>query len=426
MPAWQTDGNPDADIGANSFLGTRANDPLRFRTYAGPNNPGLNIDRMVVTPGGNVGIGTSNPDPGAKLTVAGGGAQVNGVAVGTDVPGINYPFEYETVGVTNPAFNLRLQSPNWIIFHTGGAAPTDRMSIAPGGNVGIGTTGPPAGKLDVRGDIRAGNSDIYFTEPNHNHTGIGNTAGFAAIENAVNYGALMILGRAGTTRGRMVRLWDYLQVNGGMDVTGNVEFLTASNSIRVSSAWTAFPDSVTNRAEISNDTGTYRTLMIVGNRSAGLGRRVSVWDRLEVNGNLHVTGTATKPGGGPWGVGSDIRLKKNVKPLKGALGKLLRLRGIRFEWKEPEKQGNLVGPQLGLVAQEVEEVFPEWVDTDPSGYKILTVRGFEALTIEAFRELKSENETLKLKNEELEDRIKVLELPISERQPSGSRNGAVR
>ena len=85
--------------------------------------------------------------------------------------------------------------------------------------VGIGTAAPQ-GKLDVRGDIRAGNSDIYFTETNHAHTGIGNTSGYAAIENAANYEALMILGRAGTSKGRSVRLWDYLQVNGGMDVTG--------------------------------------------------------------------------------------------------------------------------------------------------------------------------------------------------------------
>ena len=89
------------------------------------------------------------------------------------------------------------------------------------GNVGIGTN-QPQGKLDVRGDIRAGNSDIYLTKTDHNFTGIGNTAGFAAIENAVNYDALMILGRAGTSKGRSVKLWDYLQVNGDLEVTGNI------------------------------------------------------------------------------------------------------------------------------------------------------------------------------------------------------------
>lgn len=96
-----------------------------------------------------------------------------------------------------------------------------------GGNVGIGTS-DPEGKLDVRGDIRAGNSDIYFTKTDHKHTGIGNTAGYAAIENAADYDALMILGRAGTSKGRYVKLWDYLQVNGGLEIAttlkiGNTE-----------------------------------------------------------------------------------------------------------------------------------------------------------------------------------------------------------
>ena len=77
--------------------------------------------------------------------------------------------------------------------------------------------------VDNNGSLYAGNSDIYFTKTDHNHTGIGNTKGYAAIENAKNFDALMILGRAGTSKGRYVRLWDYLQVNGSMDVTGDVK-----------------------------------------------------------------------------------------------------------------------------------------------------------------------------------------------------------
>ena len=71
-----------------------------------------------------------------------------------------------------------------------------------------------------------------------------------------------------------------------LDVAGNLRILTGSNPIRFTSGWSSFPDPVTNQAEISNDTGTYKTLMIVGNKSAGLGRRVSIWDRLEVNGTM--------------------------------------------------------------------------------------------------------------------------------------------
>jgi hypothetical protein len=127
-----------------------------------------------------------------------------------------------------------------------------------------------------------------------------------------------------------------------------------------------------------------------------------------------VRGSARKPGGGSWTALSDRRLKKRVKPLAGALDRLLQLRGVTFEWRKPEDHGNLRGLQMGLIAQEVEEVFPEWISTNRSGYKDLTVRGFEALTVEAFKEIKAENETLKTKTNELEDRIRILEVNASE------------
>jgi len=110
---------------------------------------------------------------------------------------------------------------------------------------------------------------------------------------------------------------------------------------------------------------------------------------------LHINGIASKPGGGQWTDSSDARLKKNIKPLSGALNRMLQLRGVHFEWKEPENMGNLVGVQMGLIAQEAETVFPDWISTGRDGYKQITIRGFEALTIEAFRELKTEVEDLK-------------------------------
>jgi hypothetical protein len=124
--------------------------------------------------------------------------------------------------------------------------------------------------------------------------------------------------------------------------------------------------------------------------------------RLSIQANLNVTGSATKPGGGFWTAASDVRLKKSVRSLKGALEKLSRLRGVSFEWRDPQEQGNLTGEQMGLVAQEVEEVFPEWIDTDPSGFKNMTLRGFEALAVEAFKQLRAENDELRARIEALE------------------------
>lgn len=120
------------------------------------------------------------------------------------------------------------------------------------------------------------------------------------------------------------------------------------------------------------------------------------------NGNLTVEGGAWKPGGGPFSVSSDVRLKKGIEPLRGALERLSRLRGVSFEWKEPEEQGNLTGSQMGLIAQEVEAVLPEWVEKDRNGYKMLTIRGFEALAVEAFKDLKRQNDEFRYRIEALE------------------------
>jgi hypothetical protein len=107
---------------------------------------------------------------------------------------------------------------------------------------------------------------------------------------------------------------------------------------------------------------------------------------------LHVNGDAGKPGGGAWSVTSDARLKKNVQPLEQALERLLRLRGVTFEYKDPKAAHELPGERTGMIAHEVEKVFPDWVETGKDGMKRLSIRGFEALTVEALRELRAEKD----------------------------------
>jgi hypothetical protein len=108
---------------------------------------------------------------------------------------------------------------------------------------------------------------------------------------------------------------------------------------------------------------------------------------------LAVNGGAAKPGGGSWSVFSDARLKHAVEPLRGTLDRLLALRGVSFEYNEPEKLHELPGRRIGMLAQEVERTFPDWVGRSPEGYLHLTYRGFEALTVEALRDLRREKDT---------------------------------
>lgn len=96
---------------------------------------------------------------------------------------------------------------------------------------------------------------------------------------------------------------------------------------------------------------------------------------------------------------SELRLKRNVKPLQGALQKLLNLRGVSYRSQEPEKHGNLTGEKMGFVAQEVEEVFPKWVSMNTDGFKDLTICGLKALVVEAFMELNNKIKTLERKRE---------------------------
>ena len=107
---------------------------------------------------------------------------------------------------------------------------------------------------------------------------------------------------------------------------------------------------------------------------------------------MEVNGSAGKPGGGSWSNSSDRRLKKNIRDLKGSLDALLALRGVTFEYIDPKSIHELPGERIGMIAQEVEDVFPDWVDTSGHDYKMLTFRGFEALTVEALRELRAEKD----------------------------------
>lgn len=108
---------------------------------------------------------------------------------------------------------------------------------------------------------------------------------------------------------------------------------------------------------------------------------------------LHVNGTAGKPDGGSWSVASDARLKKNIRPLEGTLDRLLGLHGVTFEYIDPAGIHELSGTRIGMIAQEVEPLFPNWVETGADGFRRVTYRGFEALTVEALRDLRDEKDT---------------------------------
>lgn len=134
-------------------------------------------------------------------------------------------------------------------------------------------------------------------------------------------------------------------------------------------------------------TGSNQFLIRASN--VGIGTNAPAGFKLAVNGS------AAKTGGGSWSVFSDARLKENIQRLPaGTLDRVLALRGRTFEYTDEavEQRLALRGTQTGFIAQEVEEVFPEWVSEDSDGYKYITEYGTTALLVEALRELREEKD----------------------------------
>ncbi len=133
--------------------------------------------------------------------------------------------------------------------------------------------------------------------------------------------------------------------------------------------------------------------------------------KLEVNGSTRITGSLAIGNITPSATAgridasndivafstSDSRFKINVKPIENALSKVEQISGVEFDWLEnPIHHGNK-GHDIGVIAQELEQVLPEVVTTRDSGYKAVKYDKIVALLIQAVKEQQAEINELKAK-----------------------------
>jgi hypothetical protein len=83
---------------------------------------------------------------------------------------------------------------------------------------------------------------------------------------------------------------------------------------------------------------------------------------------------------------SDKRLKDNIIKIDAALDKVNAIGGYTFDWNE-ESHKETGSKDVGVIAQEVEEIFPEIVQTRSNGYKAVNYEKLVPLLIEAIKEL---------------------------------------
>ena len=85
---------------------------------------------------------------------------------------------------------------------------------------------------------------------------------------------------------------------------------------------------------------------------------------------------------------SDRRHKEQISRLQNTLTDIQQLNGYRFTFKDTQEEA------LGLIAQEVEEVFPELVTNDAEGYKHVDYAALVPVLLEALKEQQTQIEAL--------------------------------
>lgn len=109
---------------------------------------------------------------------------------------------------------------------------------------------------------------------------------------------------------------------------------------------------------------------------------------------------------------SDKRLKDQIHPIEGALDKLDKIKGVEFTWNgKTDRKGE---KDIGVIAQDVEKIFPSLVKTDLKGYKTVSYTGLIGPLIQAVKELRDRiNEALQSHDQKWEREKKSLEAKLT-------------
>ncbi|MDB2658886.1 tail fiber domain-containing protein, partial [Flavobacteriaceae bacterium] len=167
--------------------------------------------------------------------------------------------------------------------------------------------------------------------------------------------------------------------------------------------------SVTNSATAFN---TANTAFVIGNGTNGSNQsdafkvlfsgETTIGSDLEVKGNVLVS--------------SDARLKANIVSLGSTLAKLLLIDGKRYTMKKDGKQN------IGVLAQDIQKVFPELVSTDDRDMLAVNYQGLVPVLINGLKEqdAKMKEQDAKMKEQdakmkEQQKRLERLEAIISDK-----------
>lgn len=174
----------------------------------------------------------------------------------------------------------------------------------------------------------------------------------------------------------------------------------------------------------ADDTNSDSTFNIFNNVSGNVvivngDGRVGIM-RAPATNALEVNGTASKTVAGGFVANSDSRLKKDIITISPneALEKILKLRGVTYHWND-DKTGTIRPKelQMGFIAQEIAEVFPEKVTEDNLGFLQTAYGDYDPIVFQAIKALNDKIEKLENENSVLKsalEKVNALEAKLNQ------------
>jgi len=325
--------------------------------------------RMWILNDGKVGIGTNSPD--YKLEVQGvissadsGLQKATFANVGNDL------VLTANADATNVTANILFKSSG-----SGGAAVSEKMRIDSSGNVGIGIA-PVSGARLTLGTGAVANEILSFAPASGGNAELRNTSstGSFTFTNSDGSSEKMRIDSAGNVGINITNPGQKLTVQGDGSGTSDVVRIIYGNGSHSGNGLNI-------RAANSG-----KVLYAEGSVGAGFAEITTAYN---ANPNFRISGDVVAY------ATSDKRFKDNLETIENPINKINKLNGYTFDWNN--KQDVYKGKDYGVVAQEVEKIMPELVDTRFDGYKAVKYEKLIPLLIESIKELEARVKELEKK-----------------------------